>query len=507
MATTKKKAPPKPAAKAAPKTVAKPTTVTKKPAATTAKKQPAQPKAPTQVQYKDTVKAPTAPKQEKFDDSKYVAPTMADRVEYTDKSMAELSAQFGFKTDQGWFEELAQKQADIVKGAITSEQVKTQKGLNQANAMIDSDYFQQGLRSAQGVADRGLNAGMATEQGTRLAMSRQSALGGAYADAQGQMFQLGQQKIAADKQANIDAMSNWQDAVWKGADFTQRYNQDQYGRVQDTNAWNMQDYQNRLGQYNTDRQFGYQQNQDNNNWNMNMYGQQRDQYNQDRNFNYQKVQDQNSWNMDMYKTGLNQFNTNRDYHRGVLESDRSYNRGVYESNRSYNRGVYESNRDYNWNVKESNRDFGQRQYEFNASHQLDKDKFAFSKIQASKAGSGGGGGGSRGRSSGGGSSRKKSGGSSGGGVGTVRSTGNGVSTGAGVVNMQKEIAAQKSSSGASKGTNILIGSVKSTQAQKKAQQQAQKSLGISAPHLTGNISISKPAAKNKYTDLSRGRLW
>lgn len=445
--------------------------------------------------YESAYKMPTAPTQEQYKDST-PAPTMADRVEYTDKSMADLSAQFGFKTDQAWFEDLANKQAQIQKDAITSEQVKTQRGLNQANAMIDSDYFQQGLRNAQGVADRGLNAGMATEQGTRLAMSRQSALGGAYADAQGQMFQLGQQKIAADKQASIDALNNWQDAVWKGADFTQRYNQDQYGRTQDTNNWNMQKYESERDQFNQDRNFGYQQVQDRNNWNMSMYETNLNQRNVDRQFGYDKAVD------------------SRDYKRSVYESDRTYNRNKFVTDRDYNRNVFTSDRDYNRGVYESNRDFGQRQYEFKQNYgldsgklQLDKDRFAFEKVQASKVGSGGGGGGGRsygysgGRSSGGSSGGSSSGSSGGGGGGGYVASG---STGTGQLNMRNEKSAQGARSGANKGTQILIDTFKGKNDKKSSQLAGKSKLGITAPHLTGMVRL--PSSK-KYADLARGRLW
>jgi len=307
------------------------------------------------------------------------------------------------------------------------------------------------------------------------------------------MFQLGQQKIAADKQASIDALNNWQDAVWKGAEFTQSYNRDQYGRTQDTNNWNMQKYESQRDQWNQDRNFGYQQVQDTNAWNMNMYETNLNQRNVDRQFGYDKAVD------------------SRDYKRSVYESDRTYNRNKFVTDRDYKRNVYTSDRDYNRGVYESNRDFGQRQYEFKQNYgldagklKLDKDRFAFEKVQASKVGSGGGGGGGRsygysgGRSSGG-SSGGSSRGSSGGGGGYVASG----STGTGKVNMQKEIAAQRASSGASKGMNILIGNVKSSQSKAKAK----KSLGLTAPHLTGVISPSKSSSRNKYADLARGRLW
>ena len=481
MATTKSK--PK-------STVKKPTPVKSTPKPTTSKSSVNPPGF-----YDSAYKAPTAPKQEQYVNNT-PAPTMADRVTYTDKSMADLSAQFGFKTDQAWFEDLAQKQAQIQKDGITAEQVKTQRGLNQANAMIDSDYFQQGLRNAQGVADRGLNAGMATEQGTRLAMSRQSALGGAYADAQGQMFQLGQQKIAADKQASIDALNNWQDAVWKGADFTQRYNQDQYGRTQDTNNWNMQQYES-----------------------------QRDQWNQDRNFGYQQVQDRNSWNMNMYETNLNQRNVDRQFGYDKAKDNRDYKRSVFESNRDYNRNVYTSDRDYNRGVKESDREFSQRRYEFKQNYgldskklQLDQDRFAFEKIQASKVGSGGGGGGGRSYGYDGVSSRRPSGSQSPGGGSPGGGNVPRGSTGTGILNMGKEKSAQGASSGARRGTQYIIDTAK----KKQAVVNNKGVLGITAPHLTGGgKSTAKVAPRrlgggtggksrsksNKYTDLARGRLW
>ena len=503
MATTKSK--PKKTIKSVVKTTPKPTTsqtsTTPKPTTSNTSTK-SKPSTSPPGFYESAYAMPDAPTQQQYVNNT-PAPTMADRVTYTDKSMADLSAQFGFKTDQAWFEDLAQKQAQIQKDGITAEQVKTQRGLNQANAMIDSDYFQQGLKNAQGIADRGLNAGMATEQGTRLAMSRQSALGGAYADAQGQMFQLGQQKIAADKQASIDALNNWQDAVWKGADFTQRYNQDQYGRTQDTNNWNMQKYESERDQWNQDRNFGYQQVQDTNAWNMNMYETNLNQRNVDRQFGYDKAVDSRNYKRSVYES-------DRDYNRNKFVTDRDYKRNKFVTDRDYKRSVYTSDRDYNRGVKESDREFSQRRYEFKQNYgldskklQLDQDRFAFEKIQASKVGSGGGGGGGRsygyggGRSSGG-SSGGSSRGSSGGGGYVVSG-----STGTGKVNMQKEIAAQRSSSGASKGMNILIGNVKSSQSKSKAK----KSLGLTAPHLTGVISPSKSSSRNKYTDLARGRLW
>ena len=72
-----------------------------------------------------------------------------------------------------------------------------------------------------------------------------------------------------------------------------------------------------------------------------------------------------------------------------------------------------------------------------------------------------------------------------------------------MINARNEKAAQNATSGARRGTQILIDSAKAIE----RQQEAKIGLGINAPHLIGAIKPSPVKPRNKYADLARGRLW
>lgn len=96
----------------------------------------------------------------------------------------DIAKKYGFDYSRAYAEKQAEVLAQAQRDQLQASRERMQKETDSAKTDLEHDFFQKYLQQQQGMADIGLNAGIASERNLRLDMSRQNVLGDILANAQ-----------------------------------------------------------------------------------------------------------------------------------------------------------------------------------------------------------------------------------------------------------------------------------------------------------------------------------
>lgn len=117
-------------------------------------------------------------------------PVNQDQYRTQSATVKDLSNKYGFDYSRNYAARQAETEAQARRDQTQSNLRQVDAGVRQGVQGIDQNYFQQLMNTNQGMANRGMNAGVSQDAQTRLGMSQQAELGQLYTAAQNQRFQL-----------------------------------------------------------------------------------------------------------------------------------------------------------------------------------------------------------------------------------------------------------------------------------------------------------------------------
>src|SRR5690625_1542586 len=120
------------------------------------------------------------------------------RTEMT--TIRDLEKKYGFDYSRDYAERQAEVLAQAQRDAIESARERAQYETESAQVNLEHDFFNQYLQQRQGMADTGLNAGIAAERDLRLGMDRQHAMADILANAQLYNQELDRNAATIDKE-------------------------------------------------------------------------------------------------------------------------------------------------------------------------------------------------------------------------------------------------------------------------------------------------------------------
>lgn len=116
-------------------------------------------------------------------------------------TIADLSKKYGFDYSRDYAKNQAQVRHQGQIDSITGQRERLEHETESAKTDLQHDYFKKFLQQRQGMADVGINAGIASERNLRLDMSRQNALGDILANSQLRHQDLDRQLATGAKEA------------------------------------------------------------------------------------------------------------------------------------------------------------------------------------------------------------------------------------------------------------------------------------------------------------------
>lgn len=131
-------------------------------------------------------------------------------------TIRDLEKKFGFDYSREYAERQAEVLAQAQRDAIQTARERAQMETESAKTDLDHDFFNQYLQQRQGMADIGLNAGIAAERDLRLGMNQQHALSDILANEQLYNQELDRNSSTIDKEELAYAEQLYNDRLSQG---------------------------------------------------------------------------------------------------------------------------------------------------------------------------------------------------------------------------------------------------------------------------------------------------
>ena len=124
---------------------------------------------------------------------------------YMDAAIKDIQKKYGFN----YTPEFAKRQAALERQskemALQSQRQAVDRDIQLADRTLDRNYFQQYLNTAQSMSNRGINAGLESDQYTKLMMARNAEMAEMLRKAQEQKREIDQQLAALPQEEQVRA--------------------------------------------------------------------------------------------------------------------------------------------------------------------------------------------------------------------------------------------------------------------------------------------------------------
>lgn len=154
----------------------------------------------------------------------------ANQYRMQNATAQDLTSRYGFDFTREYANRVAEAEKQARQRALQQQQQQLELAEREFNRRLSQDYYQRYLEQMQGLANRGMNAGIAADANLRLQMNRQNQAASYMAQNRLQRDQIQQQLANLDQEAQARAEQLYQERLAQMFGYTTRLDelQNQY---------------------------------------------------------------------------------------------------------------------------------------------------------------------------------------------------------------------------------------------------------------------------------------